>query len=81
MCCCNNIEAIKEDMWVYGNMFTSSTDYFNPLLKGRFRLRMRGIEGLCRGLEWDYLPQGGFTIFLVPGWVVSPEVKITIEFY
>lgn len=82
MCCiCTTNGSIGEDVWIFGTMFTSPTEYANPFLKGRFRLKMRGIEGLCRETEWDYLPGGGFKIFLVPGWIVSPDVKITVEFY
>jgi len=78
-CCCKN--SVPDDLWIYGNMFTSPTEYANPLLKGRFRLKMRGIESLTRGLEWDYLENGGFKIFVVPAWAVNPDVKILIEFY
>jgi len=82
MCCCNqNGNAITDDIWIFGNQFTSPTEYSNPLLKGRFRLKMRGEESLIRITEWDYLDEGGFKIFLVPGWVVTPDVKILIEFY
>lgn len=72
---------VPDDIWIYGNMFTSPTEYSNPLLKGRFRLKMRGNESLIHGVEWDYLEEGGVKIFVVPGWACSPDVKILIEFY
>lgn len=78
MCCCNKV---NEDIWVYGGMFQSEQEYKNPLLKGRFRLKMRGIESLIREEEWDYIPSGGFKVFLTPGWKVNNEVKILVEFY
>lgn len=81
MCCCNQNTNNGEDLWVYGTQFTSPTEYANPLLKGRFRLKMRGQESLIRKIEWDYLEGGGFFICIVPGWVVTPDVKISIEFY
>lgn len=81
MCCCNQNGNTGEDVWIYGHQFTSPTEYANPLLKGRYRLKMRGIESLIRKEEWDYLEDGGFKIFIVPGWVVSPDVKIAVEFY
>lgn len=81
MCCCNvSNGSIGEDVWVYGNMFTSPTEYSNPFLKGRFRVKMRGIESMTRGSEWDYLETGGFKI-LIPGWQTSSDVKIVIEYY
>jgi hypothetical protein len=82
-CCCNQNgnAGNSEDLWVFGTQFTSQTDYSNPLLKGRFRLKMRGQESLIRKTEWDYLPDGGFKVFIVPGWVVTPDVVISIEFY
>ncbi len=80
MCCCNE-NAKGEDLWVYGSQFTSPTEYANPLLKGRFRLKMRGLESLIRKIEWDYLEEGGFKIFIVPGWAVAGDTKIAVEFY
>lgn len=81
-CCCSNSgSGVREDMWVFGTMFSSTDSYENPLLTGRFRLKMRGIEALIRKTEWDYLPNGGFKIFITPGWSVTPDVKIAVEFY
>lgn len=80
MCCCNN-NANTEDVWVFGHQFTSTTQYANPLLRGRYRVKMRGLGFLIRGSEWDYLPNGGFEIFVVPGWVVTNDVKILVQFY
>lgn len=81
MCCCQNGTNIMEDCWVFGNNFTSPSQYANPLLKGRYRLKMRGLESLIRGVEWDYLAEGGFSIFITPGWECTADTKILIEFY
>jgi hypothetical protein len=83
MCCCNQNGNANhgEDLWVFGHQFTSQTEYANPLLKGRFRIKMRGMESLVRGSEWDYLQGGGFFICITIGWVVTNDVKLLIEFY
>lgn len=79
MCCCN--QKTPDDLWVFGSMFTSPNEYSNPLLKGRFRIKMRGHESLVKDSEWSVLENGGFKIFIVPGWVVSLDTKILVEFY
>lgn len=80
MCCCN-VNSRPDDLIIYGNDFTSHTEYANPLLTGRFRVEMRGFGSpLIRKIEWDYLEGGGFKI-LIPGWIVTPDVKIIVEFY
>jgi hypothetical protein len=78
---CNNccIE-LKDDFVIYGSQFTSSNEYKNPFLKGRFRLKMRGFESLAYKTEWDYLEEGGFKI-LIPTFQITPETIIIGEFY
>jgi len=80
MCCCNNNSSGKEDFIIYGNEFSSSKEYKNNFLTGRFRLYMRGLGFLNRGTEWDYLEGGGFTILLA-GWSVATDVVINGQFY
>lgn len=80
-CCCNNGgNSISEDFVVYGTQFTSQTEYANSFLKGRFRVYMRGLGFLTRGVEWDFIETGGFKI-IIAGFVVTPETIITGQFY
>lgn len=80
MCCCQNGFNTQEDFTVYGTQFTTSKEYGNPFLKGRYRIYMRGLGFLTKGIEWDYLPEGGFVI-LIAGFVVTPEALFTGNFY
>lgn len=77
--CCNNCQ-LPDDVVIYGNNFTSSTQYKNPFLKGRYRLELRGTGTLIRSVEWDYLPEGGFQI-MIPSFSVTPDVIIILKFY
>lgn len=79
MCCCNSNNT-NEDFIVYGTQFTSPTQYANPFLKGRFRIYLRGVGFLTKGVEWDFLPDGGFCI-LIAGWVVTSDIIFNGHFY
>lgn len=81
MCCCNqNNFLLNEDFIVYGTQFTSATDYANQFLQGRFRLKLRGMGDLIKGIEWDVLETGGFKI-LIPSFAVTNDVVIIGQFY
>lgn len=75
--CCNKL---GNDFFVFGKDFTAPTEYANPFLKGRYRLTYTGVRKLKHGLEWEYLPNGGFKILLV-GFAATPEISIEGEFY
>lgn len=78
--CCNCTDLMKDDFTIYGTQFTSPKEYSNEFLKGRFRLYLRGIGFLTKGVEWDYLSTGGFGI-LIAGWVVTSDTIVNGHFY
>lgn len=80
MCCCNQNGNANDDLTIYGTQFTSSKDYENPLLKSRYRLYLRGVGFLTKGVEWSTLTDGGFGI-LIPGWAVTSDIIVNIQFY
>ncbi len=83
MCQCNSCgcSQIKDDFYVYGNQFTSPTEYANPFLEGRYRLTYTGFKKLVFGIDWEFISGtgGGFRI-LLPGFS-NVDARLEGEFY
>lgn len=72
---------LPDDFVVYGNQFETHNEYKNPLLRGtRFRVLMRGLETLLKGVEWKYIEAGGFEVMFEHAEFDSLTI-FTLEFY
>lgn len=76
---CCGCPQIRDDFYVYGNQFTSPTEYANQFLIGRYRLTYTGFKKLVFGIDWEQISGGGFRI-LLPGFS-NTDARIEGEFY
>jgi hypothetical protein len=70
---------------IYGNQFSSSDSYKNPLLGIKYDIEFRGLGTLIKGTEWRELDPStegvGFKIMIASGWAVNPTDIFIIKPY
>lgn len=80
----SNCSNCPNDFVIYGTMFTSSTEYANPFLTGRYRIYFQGLKWLIYGTDWQYIDDvnktGGVKIIMA-GYSVTPDTIFFCQFY